>query len=279
MGYKSILTIVTDPEAQKAQVDAAISLARREDAHLDVICLGVDMSQTGYYYAGAATVLTTDFIERAQDEVTQAEEKLRARLEAEDIRWSLDGAVAQPGALGTLVADHARFSDLVVLRKPYGEGRRAEEEAVIEAALFSGGAPVLVTPSSGLPEPFARRILLAWNQGHESLRAARAALPFLKAADAVDITVIDPPSNGPERSDPGGPLSQMLARHGVKPEVSVLARTMPRTSDVISRHVRDMGADLIVMGAYGHSRLREAILGGTTRNMLEMAEVPVFMAH
>jgi len=74
-------------------------------------------------------------------------------------------------------------------------------------------------------------------------------------------------------------LSQYLARHGVHAEVSVLAKTLPRTSEVLSRHARDENADLIVMGAYGHSRFREAILGGATRNMLEMADIPVFMAH
>jgi nucleotide-binding universal stress UspA family protein len=71
----------------------------------------------------------------------------------------------------------------------------------------------------------------------------------------------------------------MLVRHGVKAEVSVLARTMPRVSDVLVRHVRDQNADSLVMGAYGHSRFREAILGGATRDMLEMAQVPVFLAH
>ena len=96
---------------------------------------------------------------------------------------------------------------------------------------------------------FGRRIALAWNQGDEALTATRAALPLLKAATAVDITIIDPPSHGPERSDPGGMLSQLLSRHGVHAEVSVLAKTLPKTSDVLARHVRDINADMVVMGA------------------------------
>jgi nucleotide-binding universal stress UspA family protein len=71
----------------------------------------------------------------------------------------------------------------------------------------------------------------------------------------------------------------MLSRHGVRAEVSVLAKTMPRVCDILTRHARDIDADLLVMGAYGHSRFRESILGGATRNMLEMAQIPVFMAH
>jgi nucleotide-binding universal stress UspA family protein len=91
--------------------------------------------------------------------------------------------------------------------------------------------------------------------------------------------VIDPPAHGPNRSDPGGLLSQYLARHDVNIEIDVLSKALPRVSDVMRRHVTDIDADMVVMGAYGHSRFREAILGGATRNMLETSEVPVFMAH
>jgi nucleotide-binding universal stress UspA family protein len=93
------------------------------------------------------------------------------------------------------------------------------------------------------------------------------------------IKVIDPPVHGANRSDPGGLLSQYLARHGVRAEIDVLAKTLPRVSDVLLRHARDISADMVVMGAYGHSRFREAILGGATRNMLEQSEITVFMTH
>ncbi len=139
--------------------------------------------------------------------------------------------------------------------------------------------PVLIVPDAGSPDLPCRRIVVGWNQSAEALSAIRKAMPLLKSADLVDITVIDPPTHGPERSDPGGQLSQLLARHGIHAEVSVLAKTLPRISDVINRHVRDTNADMVVMGAYGHSRFREAILGGATRHMLENVEIPVLMAH
>jgi nucleotide-binding universal stress UspA family protein len=150
---------------------------------------------------------------------------------------------------------------------------------VLEAALFDGAAPVLLLAGTLLPETLGKRVVIAWNQGREAMAAVRRALPLLRKADLVNIVVVDPPAYGPERSDPGGALCQMLVRHGVKAEVSVLARTMPRVSDVLVRHVRDQNADILVMGAYGHSRFREAILGGATRDMLELAQVPVFLAH
>lgn len=279
MAYKSILTIVTDAEAAKVQIDTAVSLARREDAHLEVLCLGVDRTQTGYYYAGATAFIQQETVERAQEDARKVESWVAARLGAEDIRWSSETVVSQMGAIAAVVGLRARFSDLVVLGQPYGKGRGQELEAIAEAAMFEGQVPVLVVPDDFSGEIAGRRILAAWNQSNEAMNAIRKALPLLKAADLVDITIIDPPAHGPERSDPGGQLSQLLARHGVHAEVSVLARTMPRVSDVINRHVGDTDADLIVMGAYGHSRFREAILGGATRNMLEKATVPVLMAH
>ncbi len=279
MAYKSILTITTDPDGAAAQIDAAVALARREDAHLDVLCIGVDQTQTGYYYAGATAILTQEAYNQAKEEAAAAEAAVRKRLAAEDIRWAVDTAVGQIGALSRPVALQARFSDLVVLSKPYGAQGGAAAEAIVEAALFEGRAPVLVLPEGYSGADYGQRIALAWNQSDEALIATRAALPILKSAAAVDITIIDPPAHGPERSDPGGMLSQLLSRHGVHAEVSVLAKTLPRTSEILSRHVRDINADMVVMGAYSHSRFREAILGGTTRNMLEHTEVPVFMAH
>ena len=121
--------------------------------------------------------------------------------------------------------------------------------------------------------------MLAWSESIAALAAVRASLPFLTKADVVDIAIIDPPAHAADRSDPGGALAEMLSRHGVRGDVSVLAKTMPRISDVLCRHCEDKDADMLVMGAYGHSRFREAILGGATRNMLEVSEVPILMAH
>ena len=279
MAYKTLLTIVTDAAAARPQMDAAVALARREDAHLDVLCMGVDRTQTGYYYAGATAFVQQDALDRAQDDARALESAMKERLAAEDIRWSVEAVVAQIGAIATVAGLRARFADLVVMGPPYGENRGQELEAAVEAALFEGQVPVLIVPEKCDTAQIARRVVIAWNQSNEAMSAIRKALPLLKAADLVDITVIDPPAHGPERSDPGGQLSQWLARQGVHVEVSVLAKTMPRISDVLNRHVRDSHADMIVMGAYGHSRFREAILGGATRHMLEMAEVPVLMAH
>jgi len=282
MAYKSILTVLTRAEDAALAIGSAARLAMAQDAHLDVLVLGVDRTQVGYSYIGSGAVLMQVSLDRAEAEARATEAAVASALAAQPqgLRASVEAAVTQLGALGDIVAQRARFADLVVLPRPYGTGKGAETEAVVESALFEGKAPVLVLPEKGLgsaDQP--KRIIIAWNQSAEAMVATRVALPFLKAADRVDITVIDPPTHGAERSDPGGLLCQMVVRHGVHAEVSVLARSLPRVSDVLARHVWDQNADLLVMGAYGHSRLREAILGGATRNMLEKAEIPVLMAH
>lgn len=279
MAYKSVLTIVTNTEAAPQALEAGTAVARREKGHLDILCVGIDRTQTGYYYAGANAMILQETLERAQEDADKLGEAVKERMQSEDIPWGCETAVAQIAGLARLVAERARFADLVVLPRPYGEGRGIEDEAVIEAALFEGHAPVLVVPDGGLPEVLGGRIVVAWNESTEALSAVRKAMPLLAKADLVDIVIIDPPTHGPERSDPGGRLSQMIARHGARAEVSVLAKTMPRVSDVIRRHATDRSADLVVMGAYGHSRFREAILGGATRNMLESCELPVLLAH
>ncbi|WP_028913752.1 universal stress protein [Pseudorhodobacter ferrugineus] len=282
MAYKSILTICADPVRAPQTFATAASLAIAEDGHLEALALGVDRAQLGYSYIGASAIVMQAAQENATADVKAVEAAIRKAADAAgpSLRWSSEGAIAMIGGLADLIALRSRFADLVVLTKPYGENHGDEEEAIVESAMFEGQSPVLILPDAALDATnIGKRVIIAWNQSREAMNAIRRALPFLKKADHVWITIIDPPQHGPERSDPGGALCQMLVRHGVKAEVSVLARTMPRISDVLARHCSDVNADMLVMGAYGHSRFREAILGGATRNMLETASVPVFMAH
>lgn len=279
MAFKTVLTITTDPDLVSGTVARAQDLAAGFDAHLDVLCLGVDRTQTGYYYAGANALVLEQTIGRATAEAAALEADVRAMLANAQLRWAVESGVAQLADIGRHVAARARFSDLVVLPMPYGAGRGIELEPVVESALFEGQVPVVVVPEQLTPSAHPRRIVIGWNESAEALRAVRAALPLLQGAYAVQVCVIDPPQHGPDRSDPGGALSQFLARHAVRAEIDVMSKIMPRVSDVLMRHVRDVDADMVVMGAYGHSRFREAILGGATRNMLEHASVPVFMAH
>jgi len=279
MSFKTLTTIVCDETADIHALNAAVALARSNGAHLDVICLGLDRTQPGFYYTGTNAMVLQDNLQFALAESERIEAVIQQHLHAEDISWAVQPMTAQMAGLTPQLSSILRFSDLVVLPRPYGDGRGHEHEEILEAALFSCRVPVLVMPDGATLPDHIGRIVVAWNESNEALGAVRSALPILAAADSVNITIIDPPQHGPDRSDPGGALCQMLSRHGVAVEVSVLAKTMPRVSDVLCRHLNDQDAQLLVMGAYGHSRLRQSIMGGATRNMLEMAELPVLMAH
>lgn len=279
MSYKSIVTFIHDPETQHNALVSAASVAKEKEAHLTVICLGIDQTNPGVYYAGANALVYQQTLEAAESEGRATEEAVRSELDNWQISWEVMAITSQVGSLAYVVSDRTQFSDLVILPKPYGAGRGVEDVAILEAALFRTRVPVLVLPDDLAGDVAPTKIVIAWNESVEALAAVRAAMPYLKAAEAVDIAIIDPPTHGPDRSDPGGALATMLARHGVKANVSVLAKTMPQISDVLDQHCQDWSAEMLVMGAYGHSRLREAILGGATRNTLEMAVIPVLMAH
>ncbi len=279
MSYKSLFCVLTDVALADDMLGHAVYLAAIHDAHLEVLCLGVDHSQTGYYQGASSVVVLQETITQAHEDAHVIETHVRNYLRSADIRWGVESAVAQLAGLNQFVAARARFADLVILPLPYGENCGAELEPITEAALFEGQATTLILPQDIATFSDPKRIMICWNESPEALSAIRAAMPILQAAEAVHVAVIDPPAHGPTRSDPGGLLSQYLSRHGVRTEIDVLSRTLPRVADVIVRHATDMDAELIVMGAYGHSRFREAIFGGATRNMLEHSVLPLMMAH
>jgi len=283
MHFKTVVSVITEPALAELAISVAAGMALHHDGHLDALALGVDAAQPGYSYIGSGVALTDWSVQRAEADAKAAALAARTALMGQqpELRWSLETAMTVAGRVTELVAEMAAFADLVVQPAPQDKAQGELADAVIEAALFDGGAPVLILPKGADPAKAVspKRIVLAWNQSAEALHAAKRALPLLQAAEGVDLAVIDPPLAGAERSDPGGPLCQFLARHGVKVEVSVLTRSLPKVSEVLAQHALDRNADLLVMGAYGHSRLREAVLGGATREVLRTTRIPVLMAH
>jgi nucleotide-binding universal stress UspA family protein len=280
MAYKTISVIMTDAEGDAPALHAAIAMAERDGAHLDVHCVGVDPARFDAMPVGATAVMLEIDATAARDRAESLAAAARAVVPATMERAAVQSLVFSNIGLDAAVSRLGRYADLVVAARPYGQVQSALAVAIVEAEIFGTGAPVMIVPPARLDlrEPF-RRPLVAWNETEESLAAIRRALPVLMASTHVDVVMVDPPSHSPERSDPGGSVCVMLSRHGVKAEVSVLAQTMPRVSDVVLRFAREHGNDVIVMGAYGHSRFRESLLGGATREMLETSPLPLIMAH
>lgn len=276
MGWKSVTTFLTDENGDSALLDAAIALAERLEAHLDVFAMGIALTQAETFYGGANAYGLSGAFDDAAQQATEIETAARRRLEAVP-DYRLNALPILSLGLQAAIGEAARFSDLVVAPLPYAAGRASHDIEILEACLFTAHVPVLVVPQS-LPNHI-RRVILAWNGSPEALRAAREALPLLRQATEVEIVVIDPASRGIEDLAPGQRLKEMLIRQGCICKVTLLESGGAPVSQLLQSHAKESGADLLVLGAYSHSRLRQAILGGATRSLLAQAEIPVFLAR
>ncbi len=282
MRYNSITTFLHDADPGEGALNVlgfAIDAARKWDAHLHVVCIGVDATDPGYYYAGAQAIAVQQNLELAQDEAATLQDKAEARLKREDIRWDVETVTVMANGLSPFLANHMRFHDLAILPLPYAPNCDQTDVAAFEACLFGADIPVLVVPTGRDMSLDTSRVLIAWDDGAEAMAATKAARPLIQSAKKTEICLIDPPGRGPDRSDPGGRLAQMLARSGATIEITVAARLRNSIAEQLLQHATETGAGVIVMGGYGHSRLREAVLGGVTRSMLRDSTVPVLMAR
>ncbi len=180
------------------------------------------------------------------------------------------------GGAATLFAQVARRFDISVVAQAQRE-QGATDELIIEGALFESGRPVIVVPyiqKSGLT---LERVLACWDGGRTAARAMADAMPFLERAKAVDLVIVAEERKNDEIT--GVRMSEHLTRHGVAVSVKRIAKGDLAVQDVILSYAADSGADFMVMGGYGHSRLREFILGGVTRGILNSMTVPVLMSH
>lgn len=183
---------------------------------------------------------------------------------------TVDAAVAE------VVALHARYADLAIL------GQEDPDVATLRElpahVLLAAGRPALIVPYIGVRDTLGARIAVAWDAGREAARAVNDALPLLTRAKSVLLLTINP-RGAPHGPEPGADIALQLARHGVKVEVQYSVSDELDPADMILSRLADHGSDLLVMGAYGHSRLRELLLGGVTRHILDHMTVPVFMSH
>jgi nucleotide-binding universal stress UspA family protein len=174
---------------------------------------------------------------------------------------------------------HARYADLAIVGRPDPAGCDAIPLDLPQTLVLASGRPVLLLPPDP-PAAAGRRILVGWNAGREATRAVADALPFLVRAEAVELLVVDherqPTKHGEE---PGADMACHLARHGVRVEVRRMSSGGQDVGRFLLSRAADFGADLVVMGAYGHSRVTELVFGGATRTVLHEAGLPVLMSR
>jgi nucleotide-binding universal stress UspA family protein len=200
----------------------------------------------------------------------QAAKRAGISMESRLITTSVAGAADQIGRI-------ARRFDLAIVGQP-GRKPSLPDQVVDEGVLFESGRPVIFVPYIQTGGVNLDRIMVCWDGSRTASRAVADAMPFLKKAKQVEIVIV---SNKPAKADelPGVDLGQHLARHGLKVDIKRITSPDNDVPSTILSHAADSSADMIVMGGYGHSRLREFVLGGATRGLLESMTVPVLMSH
>lgn len=255
----------------------ALDLAERFGAHVNGVALAVDPIVPGFVVAP----LPVEVIERARAQaITQAETACR-RFDAETTRRDISSEtrvaeILMGGAPDGFVAA-CRTTDLVVIGQDDPDRPEPMRETMIETALFEGCAPVLLVPYITRATPSFARVTIAWDGGRTAARAVHAALPILKQAEKITVLMVGKASSTP--GEPGGDLATWLSRHGLDVEVVSLEAPEISVADALLDHATDRSVDLLVMGGYGHSRVREFLLGGATRGILTTMTIPVLMAH
>jgi nucleotide-binding universal stress UspA family protein len=181
--------------------------------------------------------------------------------------------------LSSEVGVHAYYADLVVIARPESAGETAGPPGLAESLVLSSGRPIIVFPPRGTVSA-VHRILVAWNATRESIRGVADALPLLVKAEAVEVLVVDHQRHqAGHGQEPGADIARHLARHGAHVEVRPLSSNGKDVGHLLLSQAAAFGADLLVMGAYGHSQLREWMFGGVTRTVLYEAGLPVLMSR
>ena len=180
---------------------------------------------------------------------------------------------------GSDVAAHARYADLTVVARPDPAGQTAGPPGLVESLVLTSGRPIIMVPPRATASP-VRRILVGWNAAREAVRAVGDARPLLVRAEAVEVLVVDPERRkAGHGQEPGADIARHLARHGARVEVRRLSSDGEDVGRVLLAQAAAFGADLLVMGAYGHSHLNAWIFGGVTRTVLREASLPVLMSR
>ncbi len=277
--YKTILVHVDGTARAAQRIDIASRLALLHDAHL-VGTAPTGLSLYGFPVGGFEPGLPT---------VTFPIEQLRS--EADRALDAFETSVRQAGVdkferrrtdeeSGVDVSMQARYADVVVISQSAPGASLPHLRADFpEYVLLNCARPVLVVPVAGIPGPFGKRIAVAWNGSADAVRAITSAIPLMRSAEQVNLVVFNTDAEGDIHGEvPGADMALYLARHGVRVEVTATA-TDKDAGEALLAYAADNRIDLIVMGAYGHSRFREILLGGATRTVLRTSQLPLWMAH
>ena len=277
MTYKTIALWLD--ARRSAPTDAAIRMAQAFGAHLTALNHVDVIRLSPFIRAHLGEELVRQQLRRAEDDATAAAAGFEAIARREGL-----GGVEVRRLVGDSVqglAISARYADLIVLGQVDAENTDGPEQRDFpDHAILAAGRPLLMIPYAGTFNTIGEHVVVAWSATRESTRAVTDALPLLQRAKKVTVIIGDArPGAGGHGASPGADIALYLARQGVTVEVSLEQTAGIDVGSLLLSRIADLNADLLVMGAYGHSRMRELVLGGVTRTILRQMTVPVLMSH
>ncbi len=287
MVIKVILTPLFGNESDTTVLATAQALAERSAAHIDAIHVRADpRNMIPYIGEGMSGALVEEIVSNAENQATERAKKVRKTFDD----WRADAGVPLANTTGDgpscswteavgrpdlVIARRGRLADLIVLSRPAGDDNTTTATETLEAVLLESGRPILVATAAPGKVP-GNRIAIAWNGGAEASRAVAASLPLLAAADSVTAITI---GEVEEPQADGAGLIEYLAHHGVEARLDSRGKSNTPVAEALLAAAENNDADLMVMGAYTHRRLRELVFGGVTRDILGAAGLPVVLAH
>ncbi len=283
MAYKTILTHFNDEHRFSGMINASVQIAKANGAYLVGMAVMPPIIIIPGSEADAGAVIE-DHRTQYKPQIDHMRARFAAVIAEAGVKgeWlELDCENENPfGDVGTVAVQQARMADLVIASTVNPAWSLSGYLDVPETLIMNSGRPVLLLPNPPVPEFIGKRVLLAWNDSREAVRAAFDAMPVLSGADKVLIAQIGEASNreGARENSAAG-MCGVLARHGVKAEVLAPKAASGNIGAALLELARSNDADLMVMGCYGHSRLRELVLGGASRHVLQHVRVPVLMSH
>ncbi len=277
MSYKTILVHLNDKRHAEAVLEPAVQLASRHSSHLIGLHVYPSVPAPPIPMPGSDVVRSIAAAQHKENEEIAA---MFTRMTANQpfvAEWRTEkGLHIDPAAV---VMDHGRSADLIIAGQTDPDWDSSPLSDVAEHLALGSGRPVLVVPYVGRYREIGRNVVIAWKAGRESARAVFDALPILKQAEQVQILEIEEGGRRSSGIAADTSIAASLARHGIKPTVRTSVAGEISVGDEILSRLADMGADLLVMGAYGHSRMRELVFGGVTRHIAKHMTVPTIFSH
>jgi nucleotide-binding universal stress UspA family protein len=280
MSYADILLHIDPVNGDEASIAVAVDLAEQHRAHLAGLASVADIYLPLYGFTGLAEDVYRQMDQVAEKRFTQAKTAFDSATANFDISTEFRPVKVDGATVAETVALHGRHADLIVTGQTNPEKHRTGGPDMVEQLILAAGRPVLVVPFTGAPQNIGRNVIVGWDGSREAARALSDALPLISQADVVNVMVINPDRRREKHGElPGADISTHLARHGLNVNLAVENSDTVDPANLILSRAADLNADLLVIGAFGHSRLKQSLFGGVTRSMLEQMTLPVLMSH